>query len=131
MNIPCTCDSNQNVSECCVSILNGNRDPETALELMRSRYVAFTLADIDYLMRSHHSKTRPVKEKKSIQKWAKSVKWMGLTILKTIDGKTNDDTGIVEFRALFMENGEINSIHEVSMFERENGSWVYVSGIHK
>lgn len=97
---------------------------------MRSRYVAFTMANVDYLMRSHHSKTRPVKERQRIKKWTQSVQWMGLVILNTQSGKATDDTGYVEFRAIYMEEGQMREIHEKSLFQRENLHWVYVSGVH-
>ncbi|MBW8333803.1 MAG: hypothetical protein K0M40_17400 [Prolixibacteraceae bacterium] len=98
---------------------------------MRSRYVAFTLANVDYLMRSHSSKTRPVKDRKNIEKWAKSVTWMGLAILETEAGEASDEIGYVEFKATYLENGKLQQIHEKSLFHRENGKWVYVSGLHK
>lgn len=97
---------------------------------MRSRYTAFTLANIDYLMLSHHSSTRPEKQRKSIQKWAESVQWMGLVILGTQAGGASDDYGYVEFRALYLETGKMQQIHEKSLFKRENQKWVYVSGEH-
>ncbi|HNW49567.1 MAG TPA: YchJ family metal-binding protein [Prolixibacteraceae bacterium] len=126
----CACGSKKPADECCSLILSGKRDAATAEELMRSRYVAFTKIDVDYLMRSHHSKTRPVKERKSIERWSRSVQWMGLTILSTEAGKENDLTGVVVFRALFLANGELQQLQERSFFERENGKWVYVSGVH-
>ena len=97
---------------------------------MRSRYVAFTRADGDYLMRSQSLKTRPVGEKKNIEQWAKSVSWIGLTIVGTQAGQAGDQTGYVEFRASYLEDGKLKQIHEKSLFRRENGHWVYVSGVH-
>tara|TARA_R110001583_G_scaffold14849_6_gene61795 strand:+ start:20 stop:325 length:306 start_codon:yes stop_codon:yes gene_type:complete len=94
---------------------------------MRSRYSAFVLANIDYLQKSHHSKTRPSKkENRDIEKWTKSVKWLKLEVLKTTKGIANDTIGTVEFKAFFMENGAINVIHENSKFSIENNHWVYV-----
>ena len=95
---------------------------------MRSRYTAFTKADVDYLIRSHHSRTRPTRERKSIKQWAQSVQWMGLVVLKSEAGQPSEATGIVEFRALYMENGQMQQIHERSSFEKEDGKWVYVTG---
>jgi len=97
---------------------------------MRSRYTAFTQANVEYLMRSHSAKTRPNKERKSIEKWARSVTWMGLTIIQTQAGEAKDELGYVEFKALYLENGKPEQIHEKSLFQRENGKWVYVSGVH-
>lgn len=126
----CTCGSDLSFSACCETIISGRKDALTAQELMRSRYTAFTQANVDYLMRSHSAKTRPVKERKSIEKWAKSLTWMGLTIIRTQAGEAKDETGYVEFRALYLENGKPQQIHENSLFQRENGKWVYVSGVH-
>ena len=126
----CPCGSTRPYSDCCESIINEKKDAITCEELMRSRYVAFTIANVDYLMRSHHAKTRPIKEIRSIRKWAESVEWMGLVILNTEAGKANDDIGYVEFRALYLEAGVMQQIHEKSLFKRENHKWVYVSGEH-
>jgi len=122
----CPCGSQKEYNNCCGAIINGERDASTAEELMRSRYTAFTLADGNYLLKSHHSLKRPsTKEKKEIEKWAKSVSWVGLTVISKKDGQQNDSTGYVEFKALFMEDGKINDIYENSLFKRENGKWVY------
>lgn len=126
----CPCGSAQPFANCCEPIISGKKYATTALELMLSRYTAFTLADVDYLLRSHAVKTRPVKDRKNIERWAKSVKWMGLSILRTEAGQTTDETGYVEFKATFLENGQPGLIHEKSFFHRENGQWVYVSGVH-
>jgi len=130
MHSLCPCGSGQLLVSCCKPIVSGVNDAITAQELMRSRYTAFTQANIDYLMRSQSAKTRPVKESKSIEKWAKSVVWMGLTIIQTQAGEARDETGYVEFKALYLENGKPQQIHEKSLFQRENGKWVYVSGVH-
>lgn len=127
---PCPCGSCLAYSSCCEPIISGEKDATTAKALMRSRYTAFTLANVDYLMHSHSAKTRPIQERKSIEKWAKSVIWMGLTIFDTQAGEPSDEVGYVEFKALYLENGKPQQIHEKSLFQRENGKWVYVSGVH-
>jgi SEC-C motif domain protein len=126
----CPCGSGLSYPDCCEPIISGKTAAETAQKLMCSRYTAFTLADAAYLMHSHSAKTRPVKEQKSIEKWAKSVTWMGLTILQTQAGAAGDEIGSVEFKALYLENGNLQQIHEKSLFQRENGKWVYVLGEH-
>ena len=126
----CPCGSGQLFTNCCEPITSGRKEAATAQELMRSRYTAFTQANVDYLMRSHSAKTRPIKERKSIEKWAKLVNWMGLTIIQIQAGDANDEIGYVEFKALYLENGKPQQIHEKSVFKRENGKWMYVSGVH-
>lgn len=131
MNKICPCGSKQNYEACCGSIISGKRNAQTCLELMKSRYSAYTKADINYLMLSHHSKTRPKqKERMGIKLWAESVRWMQLIIVNTWDGAATDKEGHVEFKALYFEDGKIQQIHEKSLFQRENGKWVYVSGVH-
>ena len=126
----CPCGSDQTYTDCCEPIISGKHNAETALQLMRSRYTAFSKANVDYLLRSHASQTRPVKDRKNIEGWAKSVVWMGLSIISTESGEANDETGYVEFKATFLEKGKPDQIHERSLFQRENGKWVYVSGMH-
>lgn len=126
----CLCGSKRLFSDCCEPVIQNKKEASTAEALMRSRYTAYSLADINYLMRSHHSKTRPLKDKKNIKKWTQSIKWMGLTIVNTEEGTKNDDYGTVEFIAIYIENGKLNQIHEKSLFKKENNLWVYVNGNH-
>lgn len=130
MQNSCPCGSGQTYINCCEPIISGKKDAATAVELMRSRYTAFSKANVDYLLRSHASQTRPVKDRKNIERWAKSVVWMGLSIIRTESGESNEETGYVEFKATYLENGQPAQIHEKSLFQRENGKWVYVSGDH-
>lgn len=98
----------------------------TAEQLMRSRYSAFVLANGEYLMQSHHSKTRPLFRKKSIVQWVKSVQWIKLEVLETSKGLENDTKGTVTFNAHFYENGKAAVINEKSAFVKENNHWVYL-----
>ncbi len=127
---PCPCGTGLSHSACCEPIISGRTNAVTALDLMRSRYTAFTQANVDYLMRSHSVKTRPIETRKSIEKWARSVIWVGLTLIQTQAGEADDEVGSVEFKALYIENGKPQQIHEKSLFQRESGKWVYVSGVH-
>ncbi len=122
----CPCGKNIEYNNCCGAIHLSKVKAVTAENLMRSRYVAFTLADGDYLMKSHHSSTRPLSEKKSIVKWAKSVEWVKLEIINTTKGLENDTEGTVEFKAYFKRKGELQFIHENSTFVREENKWVYL-----
>ncbi len=127
----CYCNSNKDFNQCCQPILNGKATAETAEQLMRSRYTAYVLADIEYILNTHHPMTRPVSERHSIRAWTKSVKWTGLEVLNTQKGSAMDVEGYVEFKASFTENGKPDRIHENSYFRKENGQWFYLSGSHK
>jgi SEC-C motif-containing protein len=128
---PCPCGSKQNYVQCCAPVIGGQQPATTAEMLMRSRYSAFTQCNVDYILRTYHSKTRPTRDRAKILAWAKSVKWLGLTVLDTQMGLEDNEMGYVEFRAMYNENGTMGLIHEKSLFKREKGHWVYVSGEHR
>lgn len=98
---------------------------------MRSRYSAFAVADIDYLMKSYHSSTRPVKDKKNILAFAKSAQWLGLQIVSKKAGTEKDQEGWVEFKANYIESAQLQCIHEKSYFVKEQGMWYYMNGVHR
>lgn len=125
----CPCGRKKPYSSCCGLIHTDIHQALTAEDLMRSRYTAFTMALGDYLMQSHQSGVRPEKDKASIVAWAKRVQWVKLEVLQTIAGGANDQQGMVEFKANFMEEGQAEVIHEKSAFIRENGHWVYLAAI--
>ncbi|MDA3852913.1 MAG: YchJ family metal-binding protein [Bacteroidales bacterium] len=128
----CYCKSEKPFSECCEPILADQSVAKTAEALMRSRYTAFVMANVDYLERSQHVSTRIDKEEKeSTLEWTKSVDWMGLQIVSTRAGLEADVEGWVEFKATYIEDGELECIHENSYFVKEAGLWYYQSGVHQ
>jgi SEC-C motif-containing protein len=122
----CACGSNKTYENCCSLAHNATVKVKTAEQLMRSRYTAFTLADGDYLMESHHSSTRGLVDKSEIVSWANLVQWLRLEILSKSLGLENDTIGTVEFKAYFNEKGVERFIHENSKFVKENNCWVYL-----
>jgi SEC-C motif domain protein len=121
-------------ADCCGRFLNSAKSgkieseaarlpqPQSALELMRSRYTAYTLRDEAYLQASWHSSTRPVGE----QLTQDATKWLGLEIIRHApDG----DRAIVEFVARCKIGGRAQRLHESSRFVREDGRWYYVDGV--
>ena len=121
----CYCNSSQAKSICCEPFLTKKAIPETAEQLMRSRYSAYVTGNIAYILDTHHVSTSPIKDRKSILNWTKSVKWLGLTVHSTKQGHSNDTIGYVHFTAVFMENGQIDKIEENSHFVKENNKWYY------
>lgn len=86
---------------------------------MRSRYSAYVLHLLDYLMATWHPATAPgVLD-------LPTVDWLGLSVAHTA---TQGDSGVVEFVAKYKENGRVRQLHEVSRFAREEGRWLYVDG---
>lgn len=90
---------------------------------MRSRYSAFVREDAAHLLRSWHPSTRP----KRVD-FDDDMVWRRLQIVDTVAGGESDDTGIVEFRAVFRDASGFGSLHERSRFSRVDGAWAYVDG---
>lgn len=120
----CPCDSSVGYQVCCGRWHHGAQrlmapDAET---LMRSRYTAFVLDELDYLLDTWHPSSRPV----SLQGNESGVKWLGLQVC----GHTCQDAdhATVEFIARSRYNGKATRLHEVSRFVREDARWFYVDG---
>lgn len=97
---------------------------------MRSRYSAFVLANIHYLSESHAIETRKSFNPKETKRWTKSVQWQRLEIISTTNGIKDDNEGIVEFKAYYVENGNLEHIHGNSRFIRDkNNNWNYLDEI--
>lgn len=125
---PCPCGrTNSALSQCCGPYLVGQQVAPTAEALMRSRYTAFTMGNIDYLTRTHHPSTRTMGDRAALEQSIQNTTWLGLTILDRQQGQPDDTTGIVEFVARY-ESGTIGQIHERSRFRQQKGRWFYVDG---
>lgn len=121
----CPCGRNQTYMNCCAIIHNDIRKAQTAEDLMRSRYSAFTMGNIKYLKQSHSKKTADYKDAIELKNWCNSVKWIKLEVISTIGGKKNDQNGKVYFKAYYLENNKQYCIEEKSTFIKENNHWVY------
>ena len=126
--VSCACGSKKSYKTCCEFVHTDIFKAVTPLSLMKSRYTAFTMGHIEYLMLSHHSSTRPLAEKQEILDWSKSVKWLKLEIIEA--PQPNEKEGFVTFKAFFLENGKQNMIYESSRFIKENNHWTYIDGKH-
>ena len=120
----CPCGSGIEYSQCCEPYINGSEIAPTAEKLMRSRYVAYTQVNNDYLLETWHESTRP----KDFMPAEEGIDWRGLTILRCEAGGENDSDGVVEFRAKCRVKGESAGVDEASDFVKENGRWYYVDG---
>lgn len=125
----CPCQSGQSFEACCGPILAGAPAP-TALALMRSRYTAYARGDVVHLARTLAPEHRAGFDTADVSAGMKTTRWLGLEILDTEAGGTDDSTGIVEFVARFQAQGQTHALHERSRFRRDGGDnrWVYVDG---
>ncbi len=87
---------------------------------MRSRYAAYVVGRIEYLLATWHPSTAPGDLE------LPPIKWLGLDVRHT---ETGGDAGIVEFVARHRDSsGRAQRLHETSRFVRQDGRWFYIDG---
>lgn len=121
----CFCGTNSNYENCCEPFHKGLHSAPTAEALMRSRYTAYILQDSAYLLSTWYKSTRP----KQLDFSQETLHWQKLEILHTKKGNIKDDKGRVEFNAFYIQDGQMQVMHEISRFKKVGGKWCYVDGI--
>ena len=124
----CPCKSRMSYAECCMPFHHGKAKPETAEQLMRSRYSAYFFRLIDSLIETTHPGTRDPGLRADLEKTLHQVNWSYLTIINVSRGGKKDKTGKVEFVADYFVDGEPHELHERSRFKRHKGAWKYLDG---
>ncbi|MGD9547899.1 MAG: YchJ family protein [Candidatus Krumholzibacteriia bacterium] len=128
MAMQCACGSQLTFEECCRPVIKGERFAETPEQLMRARYTAYTMVEMEFLEESMHPDTRENSDPQGTRDWAENSKWLGLEILKASGDGPDDEAGEVEFIASFEYGGEFSPYHEVATFSKVDGRWYFVEG---
>ncbi len=92
---------------------------------MRSRYTAYSMADIDYIARTMRGPASRDFDAEEASVWAKQVTWLGLQVIQS---SQNNQHGLVEFKATYALNNTQQVMHELSEFELVDGQWFYFDG---
>lgn len=124
----CPCQSGKSLQTCCEPIISGAKQAETAEQLMRARYTAFTRVEMDFIEKTHDPKTRSGIDMEANRQWAESTNWKGLEILETSQGGVDDTAGTVEFKATFETEDGLQVHHELSEFRKIDGTWFFSDG---
>ena len=124
----CPCGSTRNYTDCCEPIITGVHPAETAEQLMRARYSAYTKIEMDFIFNSTDPAGRENYDHDGTKAWAESSEWLGLEILGTVKGGKEDKRGEVEFIARFKEKEELREHHENAIFNKKEGVWFFSDG---
>jgi SEC-C motif-containing protein len=95
---------------------------------MRSRYAAYALGEIDYILNTHDPETAKDVDRGNTELWSKNSRWLSLEILSTDKGQPGDTEGTVEFVARYKLKGVTVSHRERATFRKNAGRWVFVDG---
>ena len=126
----CPCGSPKKYERCC-GIFHRGELPQTAEQLMRSRYSAFATKNEDYLIATLHPAFQdPSSDRLELRESFESCQWLKLEIISTQAGGENDAFGTVEFKASYRAEGRKQVHHEVSTFEKIGGRWYYKEPIN-
>lgn len=123
----CLCGSGQKYDQCCGLYHSESSLPATAEILMRSRFTAYAQRNADYLRATWDSGKCP----ENIDFSRETAIWQRLEIVDTKKGGPQDDKGMVEFKAFYLQDGEECVLHEVSRFIKKEGRWLYLDGVIK
>lgn len=129
MTHSCPCGRNRLLSECCGRFLDGVSRPDTAEDLMRSRYAAHVLQRIDYLRETLWPRHQPLFDAAATARFAADNHWAGLTVIDAQDGGPADREGIVLFEARYLSGGQLLTHRERSRFRKKKGRWYYVEAL--
>lgn len=123
----CPCGKGESLETCCGPILDG-APAATAEQLMRSRYTAYVVGNVDHVVATHDPDTQESVDRDGTLAWSKQSEWLGLEVVGSEGGGAGDTTGTVEFVARFAVAGKIQAHHERSRFKKVDDRWYYVDG---
>jgi len=117
-------------AECCEPLITKKKQAPTAEALMRARYTAYVVKNIDFIDETQIVLENETFNKEEALKWASSSEWMGLEIKKLVKGQAEDATGTVEFVAHYKDiaSGTELHHHETSLFQKRDGLWKFREG---
>lgn len=120
----CLCGSERDFEHCCGALIRGDRQAESPEQLMRSRYSAFAMGEVDYLIKTW---LEPPASRDALAADIAQTRWTRLVILSAPPVRKNG--GEVEFAA-FCQTREagFDQLHERSRFVCHDGRWRYVDG---
>lgn len=120
-SMSCLCHSGKRYEDCCQPYHEGTTHAPTALALMRSRYAAYALGKIDYIMKTTHRAYRKNVYGK-LQRFCENTQFEGLEIIEDLPGVRE---AFVTFKATLSQDGKDCSFIEKSRFLLEKGKWYY------
>jgi SEC-C motif-containing protein len=124
----CPCGSGENYADCCEPVITGAQPSTTAEQLMKARYSAYVGVQMDFVFETTHPAHREGYDHAGTKEWAESSEWLGLEIVRTVEGRQENDSGEVEFIARFREKDVLREHHENAQFKKDNGSWFFTEG---
>ena len=125
----CPCGRPGVFDECCGRYHAGLAAPDPE-SLMRSRYSAYVVGELAYLMNTVAPERRHLHDLAEIAAWSAGAQWQGNVRgqrlgLQVQHAVAKGDQGQVKYLVYFAENGQPQQMHEHAEFIRRDGRWYY------
>lgn len=119
----CPCGSGLDIDTCCGPLINGAsaKSPEA---LMRSRYTAFTLGNLDYIEGTCTEEALGTLNRADLERSLPETKWLEMKVRETSGGSVEDVEGTVTFSFRYTYGGREHSQTELGRFVRQ-ARWLY------
>ena len=132
----CPCGGGAYAS-CCRPLHRQERLAATAEQLMRSRYSAFALGEVDHLLRTQPADPLAAQSlperRRALEASCRQLRWRQLEIVAVDAGGALDLEGCVSFVAHYSAGGQRGVLRERSRFGREggrpDGAWLYLEAL--
>jgi SEC-C motif-containing protein len=124
----CPCGSTKLYVDCCASYISGEKWPESAEKLMRSRYSAYVKNNLDYIQSTMTEGALEDFNLESAKEWLSGLRWQGLTVLKAYPDPQDPQRAYVKFSAIYKSQGRRYEIRELSEFLKKDDRWFYSGG---
>lgn len=125
----CYCCSNKSFSQCCQPFVEGTCLPQTAEQLMRSRFTAYAIHRYDYVLDTYSEEKRHTLSVTQLEESAVGAVWFALSVVPNQSTSHDDKSDSVEFTAYYFEGKSLYQLHETSRFIMEEGAWRYHDGV--
>lgn len=125
----CPCGTGSPYRDCCAPYHQGKTAPH-AEALMRSRYSAYVLGGVEYLVSSTLPAQQAALDVPAMCAWSQSSQWLGLTV--EAHEPATPDRAYVTFTARWREADAIEHAHrERSSFVCRAGRWYFIDSTVK
>lgn len=122
MSHTCPCGSGIALDDCCGKLHQGQPAP-SAERLMRSRYSAYTLGLVDYLVATTLPAQQAALDRDSMRAWSLGSTWLGLEVESS---ELIDTHAFVTFTARWQDDDGEHSHRERSAFAQHAGRWYFI-----
>ncbi|WP_353538898.1 YchJ family metal-binding protein [Colwellia sp. KU-HH00111] len=140
VNQQCFCGSGKRFLACCQPFIAQSAQPNTAEQLMRSRFSAYAIGNSQYIYDTYANSSQAAQSVSEIEQWGKACIWLALEIHETHGNTSDNDISaeqFVEFSAYYISDNTLCELRENSRFILEPArvddhnqvqQWRYIDG---